>query len=124
MDTNYLFIGDICKLESITTTLGNSVNHLNDLSLESYINEEITYNAKKIKTTILYRMGTINKVDLDVITLKKYTGEYYEKEIGEYFINEETLISFNKIISPLEQTQDLPRKKVLTKFREYQETKN
>ena len=41
MDTNYLFIGDICKLESITTTLGNSVNHLNDLSLESYINEEI-----------------------------------------------------------------------------------
>ncbi len=124
MDTNYLFIGDICKLESITTTLGNSVNHLNDLSLESYINEEITYNAKKIKTTILYRMGTINKVYLDVITLKKYTGEYYEKEIGEYFINEETLISFNKIISPLEQTQDLPRKKVLTKFREYQETKN
>ena len=69
-------------------------------------------------------MGTINKVYLDVITLKKYTGEYYEKEIGEYFINEETLISFNKIISPLEQTQDLPRKKVLTKFREYQETKN
>ena len=124
MDTNYLFIGDICKLESITTTLGNSVNHLNDLSLESYINEEITYNDKKIKTTILYRMGTINKVYLDVITLKKYTGEYYEKEIGEYFINEETLISFNKIISPLEQTQDLPRKKVLTKFREYQETKN
>ena len=99
MDTNYLFIGDICKLESITTTLGNSVIHLNDLSLESYINEEITYNAKKIKTTILYRMGTINKVYLDVITLKKYTGEYYEKEIGEYFINEETLISFNKIIS-------------------------
>ena len=120
MDANYLFIGDICKLESITSSNDTLYSNQKEISIEDYLNEQFTYNAKKVTTTVLYQLGNVNKIYLDIRSLKKYTGEYLDVTVGEYFINEESLIPLNNILSHEERNQDLTRKKVLTRFNQYQ----
>ena len=85
--------------------------------------DEISQNflVKKVKEAVVYKKGYINPIYLDLHTLKKYTGDYSVLEIGEWFINEDTLKPYASLLKEEEKEQDISVRKVRSKYKEYKQ---
>ena len=100
MELEQLFIADIYKLTN----------------KDELINK---YEATKVKETILYRKGYIDTKYIDLKTGKVYTGDYNKINIGEDFVNENTLKSYSKILEENEQEEEQTVRNVLVRYKKY-----